>query len=134
MAEEPVIDTNVAPLPPPPITINDLLNSVEVLTKKEADDKLLLESISNFSLTQLREKLVLWALAGFPNVYEIHRIVIAPPQTCSDGVTRTLADYIVFCSGKTISEHVGILQEKVTDIIVSFANMNTYISIVVSKA
>jgi hypothetical protein len=121
-------------VPQPLIAISDLLNSVEVVTKKEQDDKVLLESIGNMSFLELREKLVLWAIAEFPSVYEINKVHILPPTTCSDGVTRGLDDYIAFCSGKTISEHVSILQQKVTGIVVSFANMGTYISIVVSKA
>lgn len=119
--------------PAPPITMNDLLSSIEVLKKKEDDDKILLESIGNMSSLQLKEKLILWAIAGFPNVYEIYRVTIVPPQKCSDGISRTLSEYITFCSGKTINEHTTLLQDKVTDIVVSFANMNTYISIVVSK-
>lgn len=124
----------VPPPPPPPIGITDLLNSVQVIAQKEADDKILLEGISTIPFDTLRTKLISWAVAGFPNVYEIHQISISPPTICSDGVARTLADYIVFCSGKSISEHVAGLQEKVADIVVSFANMGSYISIVVSKA
>ena len=120
-------------VPPPPITLDDLLNSVEVLSKKESEDRILLETIGNMSSLQLKEKLVLWAIAGFPNVYEIHRVAVVPPQTCSDGVSRDLSEYIQFCSGKTVHEHVAVLQEKVTNIVISFANMGSYISIVVSK-
>jgi hypothetical protein len=120
--------------PPPPITLEDLINSVEALTKKESEDKTLLESIENMPSEDFKTKLISWAVAGFPNVYEIHRVVIVPPQKCSDGVSRGLADYIEFCSGKTINQHVEKLQEKVTGISLSFANMGTYIAIVVSKA
>jgi hypothetical protein len=114
--------------------LEDLINSVEALTKKESEDKTLLESIENMPSEDFKTKLISWAVAGFPNVYEIHRVVIVPPQKCSDGVSRGLADYIEFCSGKTINQHVEKLQEKVTGISLSFANMGTYIAIVVSKA
>jgi hypothetical protein len=121
------------PPPPPPITINDLLSSVEVLTQKENQDKVALEGIGNMSHDTLKNKLLSWATAGFPNVYEITRVTITPPALCSDGVNRNLADYIVFCSGKTISEHVEVLAAKVTGMNITFANMGTYIAIVVSK-
>lgn len=120
-------------VPPPPISIDDLLNSIEVLQQKEAADKTLLESIGNISQEVLKQKLITWAVAAFPNAYEIHTVAVTPPPSCSDGVTRTLADYIVFCSGKSIQEHVGILQQKVTNISIEYANMGSYISIVVSK-
>ena len=128
-----VIDLTPPP-PPPPITINDLLNSVEVIQQKELEDKLTLESIGNISHDTLKSKLLSWATSGFPNVYEVHRITIVPPDQCSDGVTRNLSDYITFCSGKTINEHVDLLAAKVTGMAISFANMGTYIAIVVSKA
>lgn len=123
-----------APAPPPaPITIDDLLNSVEVITQKETQDKSALESIGNMGHDELKSKLLSWATAGFPNVYEVHRVTITPPAVCSDGVTRDLAEYITFCSGKSIGEHVEILAAKVTGMVISFANMGTYIGIVVSK-
>lgn len=123
----------VPPPPPPPITIDDLLNSIEVLHEKEASDKILLESIGNISQEVLKTKLVTWAVAGFPSAYEIHSVAINIPTSCSDGVNRNLTDYILFCSGKTIQGHVDLLQQKVENISISFANMGTYISIVVSK-
>lgn len=121
------------PPPPPPISIDDLLNSTSIILKKEADDKASLEAIGNTSHESLKSKLLVWATAGFPNVYEIDRLSITPPALCSDGVSRDLASYIQFCSGKTINEHVAVLQEKVTGMSISFANMGNYISIVVSK-
>lgn len=123
----------VPPPPPQPITINDLLNAIEVVQQKEVADKALLESIGNISQDSLKTKLITWAVAGFPSAYEIHSITINPPTSCSDGVSRNLVDYILFCSGKSINDHVALLQEKVTNITVSFANMGSHISIVVSK-
>lgn len=131
---ETIIPMNTEPPPPPaPITIDDLLSSVEVLTQKEAEDKTTLEGIGNMSHDTLKSKLLSWATAGFPNVYEVTRVTINPPTLCSDGVHRDLADYITFCSGKPINEHVDVLAAKVTGMVISFANMGTYIAIVVSK-
>ena len=120
--------------PPVPISINDLLQSVEVMQKKEADDKLLLESIGNMSHEELKQKLLAWATKGFPNIYEIYQISIIVPEKCSDGQVRNLADYILFCSGKPMYEHVQKLSEKVNGISLAFVNMQSYIGIVVSKA
>ena len=144
MEETPVEPIEIAPEyhtgmqyePPvilPPISIDDLLQSIELVTKQEAEDKSRLESIGSISSQELKTKLVAWAVAGFPTVYQIHTVTITPPTTCSDGVVRSLTDYISFCSGKTISEHVAVLQEKVSNISISFANMGSHIAIVVSK-
>jgi hypothetical protein len=109
------------------------LNSVEIVKQKEAADKLLLEGIGAISHEDLKTKLLAWASSGFPNAYEIHQLVITPPARCSDGVVRGLSDYITHCSGKCITEHVAVLQSKVTGMNISFANMGSHIAIVVSK-
>jgi hypothetical protein len=137
-ASENVVDAseNVVNLPPPPppvITLADIMNATELVQQKETADKSLLESIGNVSFESLRSKLIQWASTGFPNAYQLMSISISPPQVCSDGITRGLPDYIVFCSGKTINEHVDLLQQKLPDMTVSFANMGGSIAIVVSK-
>lgn len=124
---------NTGPTGPPTISLQDILSSIEVVQNQELQDKAALESIGTISFNTLRSSLIQWANAGFPNAYEIHRVYVTPPSVCSDGVVRNLADYIVFCSGKTIHEHVDVLHERTPDIDVSFANMGGYIGIVVSR-
>jgi hypothetical protein len=122
------------PLPPPTLTLADILATQEVLVKREADDKSKLEAIGQLSIDTLRPKLIAWAVAGFPNNYAIHELSIVPPACCSDGVTRGLADYIVFCSGKSLSDHIAPLQTTLPDITVTFTFTPPVISIVVIKA
>jgi hypothetical protein len=133
ISENIIDDSEYIPPPPTLITLADILNATEVIHQKETADKSLLESIGNVSFDSLRSKLIQWASAGFPNAYQLMNISIIPPSVCSDGVTRSLADYILFCSGKTIHEHVDVLQQKLPDMTVSFANMGGSIAIVVSK-
>jgi hypothetical protein len=113
--------------------LNDITSAVEVVQIKEAQDKATLESIGTLSFESLRASLIQWAIAGYPNAYKVHEITVSSPNVCSDGVTRNLADYITFCSGKTIHEHIAVLQERMTDISVSFAYTGSSIVIVVSK-
>jgi hypothetical protein len=128
-------ESQSAPAPAPaPISITDLLNDVEVLQQKEAADKASLDAISTASADSLRPKLVAWALAGFPNASTLMEVAVNPPSQCSDGVVRDLTSYITFCSGKTIQEHVALLQEKLADMTVSFANLGYAIAIVVTRA
>ena len=121
------------PPPPPPISIDDLMNSVQMIAQKEADDKAALEAIGDVTVDQLRAKLVDWAMAKFPNNYEVHKVVIIPPAKCSDGVTRQLAEYIEFCSGKPFNDFVDLLRQKVVGITLGFANMGSHIAILASK-
>jgi len=123
----------IAPPPPSTISLLDIVNSVEVVRIKEQQDKLLLEAIETLSFDSLKSSLIQWALLGYPNAHVIHSVAITPPPTCSDGVTRTLGDYVLFCSGKMIHEHVQVLQDRVTDITVSFANFGSSLGIVVSR-
>ena len=121
------------PPPPPPITLDDIMTSVEYIRIKEQTDKVSLESIGNMTPDSLKIQLIQWATGGFQNVYVIMKVTIQPPQICSDGVSRELTDYIQYCSGKSIQEHVQILQDKVVGINISFANFGSYIGIVVSN-
>jgi hypothetical protein len=137
MSEEAPIETgqgmNTEPTPPPTISLSDITNAVEVVQVKETQDKATLESIGTLSFDSLKASLIQWAVAGYPNAYTVHEISVSPPGVCSDGVTRNLADYITFCSGKSIHEHVAVLQTRMPDISVSFAYTGSSIIIVVSK-
>jgi hypothetical protein len=132
-APDPNYPGPTGPAPLPTISIQDILGSVEVAQNQEADDKAKLESIGLISFENIRASLLQWATSGFPNAYKIHEVPMTAPSVCSDGVTRNLPDYIVFCSGKTINEHVDVLQQRLVDIIVSFAYSGSAILIVVSR-
>jgi hypothetical protein len=111
------------------------LDSADLLEQKEAADKATLDAIGSISYDDLRTRLIAWGRNGFPNASPLQTVTVFPPTVCSDGVTRTLEDYIQFCSGKTIAEHVARLQAKVSsDICVGFANVGGAIAIVVTKA
>ena len=129
-----VSGTPGAPPPPPTLTLADILAAQEVLVQREAADKAKLEAIGQISLETLRAKLIAWAVADFPNTYSVHDVTITPPSSCSDGVTRSLADYIVFCSGKSLSDHIAPLQAMLPDITVAYTSSPPVISIVVIKA
>ena len=119
---------------PPPIRLDDILNSVQVIQHKETEDKNLLESVGTLPYEYLKSSLIQWATSGFRNAYPIYELRIDPPSVCSDGQTRNLQDYIQFVSGKTIYEHVDALQARFPDIVVSFSYTGASILIVVTKA
>jgi hypothetical protein len=128
--------TEQTPVEPTPdiLTLADLLGERDVLLAKEAADKATLETIGSQSTSTLKPKLIEWVIKGYPNAYPILSVAVQVPGTCSDSVVRSLPDYIAFCSGKTINEHVALLQAKFPDIVVSFSYDGVSISIVVSKA
>jgi hypothetical protein len=132
-APDPGYPGPTGPAPLPTISIQDILGSAEVVQNQEAGDKAKLEAIGLISFETLRASLLQWATRGFPNAYTIYEVPMTAPSVCSDGVTRSLPDYIIFCSGKTINEHVDVLQQRLVDITVSYAYTGAVILIVVSR-
>ena len=122
-------------IPPPEpdfLSLDDLLSDHEIVLAKEQADKGLLDQIGSQHVNVLKPKLVEWVGRGKPHAYPVMLLSIQPPAKCSDGVERNLPDYITFCSGKSIEEHVGLLQAKLTGMGVSFANLGGQVAIVVS--
>lgn len=114
------------------LSLDDILSDHEILVAKEQADKALLDQIGSQHVSALKPKLVEWVGRGKPHAYPVMMLSIQPPAKCSDGVERNLADYITFCSGKSIEEHVGLLQAKLAGMSVSFANIGGQVAIVVS--
>jgi hypothetical protein len=116
------------------ISLSDILSTVEVLQQKETADKALLDAIGNATFESLRPTLITWAGLGFPSAFILMEVVVTPPSQCSDGVARDLASYVTFCSGKTIQEHVEILQAKLSGMTVSYTNLGYAIGIVLTRS
>ena len=121
-------------VPSQTISLLDIANAMEVVQQKEARDKQLLDAIGSLPFEALKSSLIQWAILGYPNAHVIHSIVVSPPTPCSDGVVRDLSDYVIFCSGKPMHQHVEPLQARMTDITVSFANFGSFIGIVVTRS
>jgi hypothetical protein len=113
-------------------TIDDILGTI--MLEKESNDRAEFESISNMPIEKLKQILTQWAKSGFPNRFEVKRIGIVPPAKCVDGLTRNIKEYIQYCSGKTIEEHVAILQTKLSGMILSIEDSFGCLVITVSKA
>lgn len=122
--------------PAPPvyiITLDELITSQQVLEQKEAEDKLLADTLDNPNTADFRAKLYQWAVQKFPDSFPVFSVTINPPQVCSDGVTRELYAYIQFCSGMSIAEKLLSLQSKMQGIQVLNSYSGNTITIHVSK-
>ena len=131
-----VIDVSgsIIPTSPESIRLEDILGSQQLLVQQESADKMALESIAAIPYDILKPRLIQWAAGGFRNAHPIYEIPMRTPPLCSDGVSRSLQEYIEFVSGKSISDHVSGLQVRVPDFGVSFAYSGSSILIVVSKS
>ena len=132
-----LMDISGTPMPPPPpppiLTMNDIVNAREVILAKEASDSNAFCAIPNQSVDFMRNRMIEWAKGGFADAFTLFTIPVSVPEICSDGVTRSLTDYIEFVSGKPIQEHVAGLQTRLPDFNISFANFGGNVGIVVSK-
>ena len=125
---------NEPPLPPDTLTLADLENDHTVLLAKERADGDAVRSLGSMSVLSFKPVLLLWYAKGCPPAYPIYQLPVSPPLRCSDGVVRTLSDYIEFCSGTTMREQIALLQQNLPDIQVSFANLQGSVALVVSTA
>jgi len=115
------------------IRLDEILSVPEVRRQREAADNATLQTIANPNLGDIRSRLVQWATGGFAGDCVLFSIPIQAPDVCSDGVTRSLADYIRFVSGKTIQEHTDLLRVRLPDFVVSFVWMGSIIEFRASR-
>lgn len=120
--------------PVPVLSLDDLLQDHSIRLQQEASDKATIESIGLMPLETLKTKLLTWVSLKMPAAYPVLDISLQPPSKCSDGLTRGLAEYIVFVTGRPFQDHVADLQQKVSGVSFGFQNLGSALRIVVSKA
>ena len=120
--------------PPDILTMADILGEQSVLLAKEQADRDAIRSIGTTSVVGLKPVFVEWASKGFPDNYPLLTIQVSPPSICSDGVARSLPDYIVYCAGNPLSHYIDLLQAKLPDIRVAYANLGGSIAAILSRA
>ena len=121
-------------IPPPDIlTMADILGEQSVLVAKEQTDGDAIRSLGTASVLGLKPVFVEWASKGFPDNYPLLTVEVSPPSICSDGVIRSLPEYIEFCSGNSLSHHIGLLQAKLPDIRVAYANLGGSLAAILSR-
>jgi hypothetical protein len=124
------------PLPPPsPIaTIDELTQSHNAIVKKENKDKASLTQIANPNRISIRAALISWTSRGFPANFVILSIPISQPNICSDGIQRSIEDYISYLLGNSIHDELTKLQPQLVGITLSYSITNNNLNIQVSNA
>ncbi len=97
--------------PPPRILLTEILSNLAVLQQQEASDRAAFAFSATPNLEDIRNKLTAWIAGGKQGLCDLARVSMTPPNVCSDGVSRNFFDYIQFVSGKTLAEHVHVLQD-----------------------
>lgn len=116
------------------ITMDELLSSRDVMISRETSDRQSIQYIESPDPVMLKRKLIEWAAAGFPDAFPIFTVTISPPEVCSDGIVRSLYDYIRFVSGQNLADKMKVLEAKMKGISVVNSFSGSVITIHVSKA
>ncbi len=103
-------------------SIDDLLNSQEVIEQQENEDRLKVQSFINPSYEQLKPIFLQWAKQGFPSVYPINTLKLNAPSICSDGQSRTFPVYIEYLLDKTIETWLQDLSSKSNGMLFTFSH------------
>jgi hypothetical protein len=95
------------------ITLDALKETAQARVAKEAADKATLIALFDTAQNDLVNKLQVWAGTGFQQGYIVLSAPIAIPTSCTDGVVRTLFDYVTFLLGSSLDTQVAALQSQV---------------------
>lgn len=141
------IDVN-EPVPPPSvdvvteqpsvvvdtITLDDIQNEKDVLFQREQTIRSsLVDALLNWSLSDLKSKLVKWALQGYTPNYPILDISFDTLPVCSDGNARSGLGFVEYLIGCSISDVIDKFASKVTGVVFTFRYTDTSITILVIK-
>lgn len=119
--------------PPPRILLSDLLGQVSVLQQQESSDRTTLAGCATPDLGDIRTKMTTWVAGGLQGSCDLVRVTLTPPNVCSDGVSRTIYDYILFLTGKTLVEHLKTFQDLLPEFEVGYRCTRTEIVICVIR-
>lgn len=123
----------ITPQVPDILTMAEILGEHTLLLAKELADGDAIRSFGTTSVVGLKPVFVEWVSLGCPDNFPLLKVEIKPPPVCSDGVVRSLPDYIEFCSGHSLAHHIGLLQAKLPDIRVAFANLGGAVAAILSR-
>jgi hypothetical protein len=82
----------------------------------------------------LRPQLFEWAAKGFPPIYVVQQFTVSPPNVCSDGVARSVYDYVVYLLGQDMGTIIAAIQTLCVGIQISYSFQGNTLRIHVSKA
>ena len=124
------------PVAPPQMVIDiaELLASRGAALSQEATDRTSLVPLLNETRELLRPQMFAWAAAGFPAGYIVQEFTVSPPSVCSDGVSRTTYDYVVYLLGQPMSVTIAGIQSLCVGVLISYSFQVNTLRIHVSKS
>jgi hypothetical protein len=108
------------------------LSTLELQIKEQTDASHISELFAIDS-DSFRDKVLEWALFGYPDTYVVATYEFGIPKVCSDRVSRNPADYINFCLGHDIMEDVTITNMKLKGMAIGFRVLVGKLELVIFK-
>ncbi len=112
--------TSEGPTEPLQILLSDLMTDISIVRRQEDEDRLKFIVISNPNLTDFRTKLITWIAGGCRGMCDLVQIQISVPTICSDGVVRTLIEYVQYLTGTSLADHIASFQTILPDFEVAY--------------
>lgn len=116
------------------VDIAELLASHGATQTQEAVDRSTLSVLLNETRDTLRPQMFEWAAAGFPAIYVVQQFTVSPPAVCSDGVTRSVYDYVVYLLGQEMGATIAAVQALCVGVQISYSFSGNTLRIHVSKS
>lgn len=105
-----------------PFSIEELINSQEVISTRENKDRAIAVSFANKSIDSIKSTLYKWASLGFPGIYNVSTLTLTPPSICADGIVRSLVDYYTYLINMTIAEWLASMDAKTSGMHFTFSH------------
>jgi hypothetical protein len=116
------------------VDIAELLASRGAVQNQESTDRATLSPLLNETREMLRPQMFAWASAGFPAIHIVQQFTVSPPSICSDGVARSLYEYIVYLLGQDMSVTIAAIQALCVGVDISYSILGNTLRIHVSKS
>jgi hypothetical protein len=126
----------VFPEPGPPpmlIDISELLSSHAGIKQQEITDRSTLSILLNLPRDSIRTSIIRWTELGFPPIYILQQLTVTPPAVCSDGVSRSLYDYITYLLGQDMAAINTSIQALCVGVLISYSFQGNTVRIHVSR-
>lgn len=132
----PIIHAPIIEPGPPPMLIDiaELLSSHAGIKQQEITDRSTLSVLLNPSRESIRASMFQWAELGFPPIYILQQLSVTPPAVCSDGVSRSLYDYVTYLLGQDMGAINASIQALCVGVLISYSFQGNTVRIHVSRS
>ena len=106
------------------ITVTQIMSLMETMTQIEANNN---STLRNMNVNTMLTSMASWASQGFQPTHLVYTFTLQTPieqagqYLCSDGQYRAPWDYIVYCLGYSITDHITQMQSIFGQVELSFS-------------